>query len=257
MSGSPLVRLEQYDRLAVVVLSRPEKRNALTPAMFEELWRVIPAEDQIDGLVLAGDGPVFCGGFDLALCHREPETTATLLRALSETIDRLSRRDHPVVIAAKGAAIAGGAALLGAADIVIGDAAGTYGYPVVRIGLSPAVSFPYLRTLVSDGVCRERLLDSGLISGAEARRVGLIHECCDTPEDVGPRALRLCKALASKPRLAFSATKRLLRDLGGAEHTARAALDASLSTADSAECRERLARMMTPRPGENPSRKDG
>lgn len=241
MSNAPLVRLETYDRIAVVVLSRPDKRNAMTPEMFEQLWAIIPPEDQIDGLVLAGDGPVFCGGFDLKLCHQVPGTASTLLRMLSETIVKLNRRDHPVVIAAKGAAIAGGAALLGAADLAIGDRAGQYGYPVVRIGLSPAVSFPFLRTLVSDGSARERLLDSGLVTGEEAKRIGLLHECRDIAEDVGPRALRACKALASKPRHAFAATKQLLRELAGAEAEAARALGVSLQTAESDECRERLA----------------
>ncbi len=238
-----LVRVETHGRLAVVVLSRPAKRNAMTPEMFEQLWRVMPAEDAIDGLVLAGDGPVFCGGFDLKLALERPGTLATLLTQLADTIARLNRRSHPVVIAAHGAALAGGAALLGAGDVVVGDHAGQYGYPVVRIGLSPAVSFPYLRTMLNDGAARERLLDSGLLSGEEARRVGLLHELCDIPEDVGPKALRICRALAAKPRHAFAATKRLVADLSGAEAWGGRALAASLATADTPECRERLAAM--------------
>lgn len=239
MSAS-LVRVERYGGIAVVVLSRPEKRNAMTPAMLEEVLAAIPPADQIEGLVLAGDGPVFCGGFDLKMCHEKPGTLEALLRGLARVIAELDARAHPVVVAAQGAAIAGGAALLGGADVAVGDRAGQYGYPVVRLGLSPAVSAPYLRLLVGDGHARERLLDPSTVSGEEARRIGLIHELCDIPEDCGPRALRVCKMLAGKPRHAFGATKRLLRELGGAGRTARAGLEASLTTADSDECRAAL-----------------
>ncbi len=239
--SQPLIRTERYDAIAVVVLSRPEKRNALTPAMIDELLAALPDPHSIDGLVLAGDGPVFCGGLDLKLCLETPGTLDALLRGLSRVMLELDARDHPVVIAAKGAAIAGGAAILGAADIVIGDRLGQYGYPVTRLGISPAVSAPFLRQLVGDGHCRERLLDPTTVSGEEAHRIGLIHELCDIPEDCGPRAVRACKALAAKPRQAFAATKRLLRELSGASSRAAEALNASLATAETAECRERLA----------------
>ena len=172
--------------------------------------------------------------------------SSVLLTQLSRTILELSNRDHPVVIAAKGGAIAGAAALLGAADVVVGDRLGQYGYPVVKLGISPAVSFPFLRNLVSDGRARERLLDTATIGGEEAHRIGLIHKLCDIPEDVGPTAMRICKGLAAKPRHAFAATKRLLRELGGAEAAAHAARDVSLTTADSAECRERLTAAFKP-----------
>jgi len=243
--SAPLVRVEQYDRIAVVVFARPEKRNAMTPELFEEWFAALPGPDAIDGLVLAGDGPVFCGGFDLKMCLDKPGTLEVLLTQLSRAVMELSMRDHPVVIAAKGAAIAGGCALLGAADINVGDRAGQYGYPVVRLGLSPVISYPTLRTLMTDGHARERLLDTALLSGEEAKRQGLLHVLRDIHEDVGPVALRMCKMLAAKPRQAFAATKQLMRELAGSGVWAARATAVSLETADTAECTAGLTRALT------------
>ncbi|MGQ0627238.1 MAG: enoyl-CoA hydratase/isomerase family protein [Phycisphaerales bacterium] len=246
--SAAMVRVEEYDGITVVVLSRPERRNALTPVMFDEMRAALPRADGCRGLVLAGDGPVFCGGFDLKLCGQDPAVLGKLLSQLADMMKELAARDHPVVIAAKGAAVAGGAALLCAADIAVGDRGGQYGYPVVKLGLSPGISFPHLRTVMSDGAARERQLDSGLLTGVEAYQRGLLGELCDIPEDVGARSLRTCKALAAKPREAFAATKRLVRSLAGAEADIAAALACSLASAEHVECRDRIGAAFGGRP---------
>lgn len=244
----PLIRLEHHGRIALLSLSRQGKRNAMTPDMFAQLHALLPPDHAIDGLVLTGDGPVFCGGFDLKLAAHTPGTLEILLRELARTIAALAARSHPVVIAAHGAAIAGGCALLAAADLTLGTPDGQYGYPVVRLGLSPAISFPYLRTLIHDGPARERLLDSSLIPGSEAHRIGLLHHLEPTPDACRQAALSACQRLAAKPRHAFAATKQLLRELHNAAATADRALTVSLNTADTPECHDRLTALFPASP---------
>lgn len=243
-----LVRTEVRAGVTIIALARPERRNALTPRMFADLRAALPPRDLQGGVVLTGDGPVFCGGFDLKLCVSEPATTAQLLNDLAALLVDLASRDHPVVISAHGAAIAGGAALLGAADYSVGDAAGQYGYPVVRLGISPAVSFPFLRTLTTDGAARERLVDTGLLDGRAAQRVGMLSAVADTPEACLPAAIAACETLAAKPRRAFAATKNLLRSFGPSAADAQRALAASLLTADTDEARTLLAAAFGPKP---------
>jgi enoyl-CoA hydratase/carnithine racemase len=242
-----MIRLELEGDLATIALDRPDKRNALTPEMFSALHKALdevlwgPAR----GLILAGNGRVFCGGFDLTLCLDKPGTLEILLRELSAVVTALRAFPKPVVLAAHGAAIAGGCALLAAADLVVADESAKIGYPVVPLGISPAVSAASLRLAIGDGPARERLLDPATISGREAARIGLVHDVVLTPDQVRSRANELASALAAKPPGAFRATKEWLCaiDQGcGSRDAPTASLAASLRLIGGAEEQERLAR---------------
>ncbi len=244
-----MIRLEHDGPLAIVVLDRPDKRNALTPDMLAALrGGALEAAPTTRALMLRGEGPVFCAGFDLKMCRDAPDGSVmrSLLSGLSEAITALRALPIPVVAAAHGAAIAGGCALLGGADVVVADRGARLGYPVVKIGVSPAVSAPFLRLAVGDGASRARLVDPDLISGEEAARIGLVHELVDRPEEVLPRAMDAARHLAEKPHHAIAATKRWLGEIEAIGDNGRRALDVSLALAGSDEERARLAAMFGP-----------
>lgn len=241
------------DGVRVITLDRPDKRNAMTPEMFARLREAVGEIGDSRALVLTGEGPVFCGGFDLKLCLDRPGTMRTLLTELSALILELRSLDIPVVIAAHGAALAGGCALLGGADYVVTNDDAKLGYPVVRLGVSPAVSAPFLRQMIGNGRARTRLLQGDLLTGKEAARLGLAHECLARAEDVPPRAMEVARSLAAKPGIGVAATKRWLREIDdagsmagtlepsrGIVRIARLALDASLSIEGRTEERDRL-----------------
>lgn len=240
-----MIRFEILDQLAAVTLSRAEKRNALTPDMLESLTGVferMPGE--IRAVIVSGDGPAFCAGFDLKMCAADPsgETMRQLLTGLSRAIRAMRSIDAPVVLAAHGAAVAGGCALLGGADIVVAERQTMLGYPVTRIGVSPGVSAPFVGAAIAQGAARARLLDSGLISAEQAVSIGLVHELADGPGATRERANDVARQLAAKPGIGVSATKALCNHLVR-DHTDRAleALTVSLSLAGTDEERERLA----------------
>ncbi len=213
-----------------IALARPEKRNALTPEMLVWLGqaiRALPASAR--AVLLVGEGAVFCAGFDLTLCKDDPGGSVMrgLLEGLHDCIGALRSLDIPVVIAAQGAAIAGGCALLGGGDVTVTNTEAKLGYPVARLGVSPAVSAPFLRSLAGDGAARKLLLENAIVGGREALRVGLVHECVDSPEAVRPRALQIATELAAKPVESIAATKRWLREIDqvcGAERGLKASL---------------------------------
>src|SRR5690606_31084299 len=97
----------------------------------------VSGDANVRALLLRGEGPVFCAGFDLDACRHDPLAMRALLTGLSATILALRTCPCPVVIAAQGAAIAGGCALLGGADFVVTDAQARFGYPVTLLGISP------------------------------------------------------------------------------------------------------------------------
>lgn len=230
----------------VLTLDRAERRNAMTPEMLERLIEAIRESDGARAVCVLGAGEVFCAGFDLRLCAQDTSggTLRALLTGLSGAIRALRALDAGVVVGAQGGAIAGGAALLGGGDVVVADRSAKIGYPVVKIGVSPAVSAAFLGESVG-GLVRERLLDPELIDGARARAIGLVHELVEERGEVRERALRIAHDLAAKPRGGVGATKRWLDEVGAA-HAAlgadagQAALEASLSIVGNEEERARL-----------------
>jgi enoyl-CoA hydratase/carnithine racemase len=243
----------------MIALDRPEKRNAMTPEMLDRAIQAVQeTPSYARAILLAGEGLMLCAGFDLKLCQDRPGTLEALLKGLSTLISMLrSVQDRPVVIAAQGAAIAGGSALLGAGDLVVTDIKAIIGYPVVPLGISPAVSAAFLRLCVGDGRARARLLDPALINGREALRLGLAHECLDEAERVQPRALELAHELASKPPHAMAATRRWLSEIErartqGQDHSdaAEHSLAASLSIVEGEEQRAGLAKLFATKPTE-------
>lgn len=230
--------------IATIFFNRPEKKNALTPPMLEKFIEAIGATHGARSLVIAGRGGVFCSGFDLDLCHQDSAALEALLRGLTGAILALRKHAAPVVVAAHGAAIAGGCALVGGADVALTNTEAKLGYPVVILGISPAVSAPFLTAAIGGGHARARLLEPRIVSGGEALHIGLVHECLDSAQDVLPRAMQIAESLAAKPRSAMAATKSWLDELDGATDTdvVYHALDASLSLVNSPEQRERLAK---------------
>ncbi len=243
-----MIRSSLANRIATIALGRPEKKNALTPAMLTNLNGAIAAIDPAAKvLLLCGDGDAFCSGFDLSLCRDNSDALRDLLTGLSAAIAALRDLPIPVIIAVHGAAIAGGCALLGGADIVITHADCKLGYPVVKLGISPAVSMPFLMPAVGPSAARARALDPALISGAEAHRIGLAHECLPAASEVLPRASAIAADLAAKPAIGLIATKAWLNELDATADPARASrgLSTSLSLVGSPEERDRLAQLWT------------
>lgn len=237
------IRLEVTGPVAALLLCRPDQRNALTPEMLAEFNRALGAiPSAARCLLLAGEGAVFCAGFDLSLCHAHPDGSVmrVLLRGLSEAVAALRALPIPVVIGAQGAAIAGGCALLGGADFIVADSGAKFGYPVTRLGVSPAVSAPFLAQSIGPGRARERLLDPTLIDGVEALRIGLVHRLVDQPDQVRQAARAEAVALCEKPQEALRATRRWLDELSGLGPWRGRALAASQSLAGSPEERSRI-----------------
>lgn len=218
------------------MLARPERRNALTPEMLRDLAAHIENASDARALLLLGEGPVFCAGFDLDLCVGEDgdANLRRLLVGLSRCIVGMRNLPCPVVLGVHGAAIAGGCALLGGGDVVVAHPDAKLGYPVTRLGISPAVSAPFMA--IAPGQARRLMLDPGLIDGRRAHAKGLVHELHDEP---AARAMGLAEELAAKPPHALAATKRWLHELAPAD--AGQGLGVSLSLVGNDESRRLLA----------------
>lgn len=235
-------------RIARIEFRDAARRNALDASALEALVEAVArtAEaTECDAVVLSGAGPAFCAGFDLAGCADDPRRVEVLLALLSDAVGALRSLDIPVVARVQGAALAGGCALLTGCDFVVAARDAQIGYPVHRIGISPAVSVPSLFSRMGPAA-RALMMSNELLAGDAALARGLVTHCVDAAAlDQEVEAL-VARLLAKGPR-AMRATKRWIReiesrvpgDLGATPPRdrlhAEAARDASLALAGGEE----------------------
>jgi methylglutaconyl-CoA hydratase len=216
--------------VATVTLNRPDKRNAISFELIDDLLSALNEVEKSGALVLilTGAGKSFCSGMDLenlrALLGRTPEQNLQD----SETMVKLFRSlyEFPVVTiaAVNGAAIAGGTGLALLCDFTLAVPDAKFGYTEVRIGFVPAIVSTFLLRQTGEKYARDLLLSGRIIGAEEAARMGLINEIVE-PENLMVRSQELAAQLLANSPASLRATKKLLNDHGRAE------LDAQISAA--------------------------
>ncbi len=197
------------DGVALLTLARPQKRNALSIALRDEVAEALFAWQDDRGVkvvVITGAGKAFSAGFDLDEFGR-PE--------LARQIRHSSARYHrvvwsfpkPIVAAVNGPALAGGFDLAVLCDLRIACSAAVFGHPEIKLGAPPL--FTPLRWIVGDGVARELCLTGRRVDAEEARRIGLVSQVVD-PETLREQALATAREIAKAPGEALEATKRYM-----------------------------------------------
>ena len=241
-----IVKHEQDDDGVLrVTLQDAKKRNALGVEMFDAIDGALQSLDgQTRCVLLAGEGPVFCAGFDMRACVDNIDVLEIYILRLSKLIRTLRRVSVPVVVAAHGAAIAGGCAVLTGCDFVVGSKEAKYGYPVHQIGISPAVTIPTLFQKVGEGRARSLSLSGEIIYGSDAYAIGLLSHLEETDTQAIAIASALAMELSKKPPIALQATKRWLNELDGSLDDERFDLPAIQSSSSLGEETERLLRQL-------------
>ena len=241
-----IVKHEQDDDGVLrITLQDAKKRNALGVEMFDAIDGALQSLDgQTRCVLLAGEGPVFCAGFDMKACVDNIEVLEIYILRLSKLIRTLRRVSVPVVVAAHGAAIAGGCAVLTGCDFVVGSKEAKYGYPVHQIGISPAVTIPTLFQKVGEGRARSLSLSGEIIYGSDAYAMGLLSHLEETDTQAIALASELAMELSKKPPIALQATKRWLNELDGSLDDERFDLPAIQSSSSLGEETERMLRQL-------------
>jgi len=220
-----------YDgAVATITLNRPEKRNAISFELIDDLLRGLDEVAKSDAivLILTGAGKAFCSGLDLenlkALLGRTPEQDLQDSRIMVQLFRKLYEFPRVTIAAVNGAAIAGGTGLALLCDFTLAVPDAKFGYTEVRIGFVPAIVSTFLLRQVGEKQARDLLLTGRLFDAEEASRLGLIKEI--VPADgLLPRARALAALLIENSAASLRATKKLLTD------HARAELDAQIESA--------------------------
>jgi methylglutaconyl-CoA hydratase len=205
----------EADRVATITLNRPEKRNAISYELIEDVTAALKQAAASESLVviLTGAGSSFCAGMDLdnlkQLLGRTPEqnlkdseTMAGLFRALYDF-------PKPTIAAVNGPAIAGGTGLATLCDFTLAVPEAKFGYTEVRIGFVPGIVSSYLVAVVGEKRARDLLLTGRIFGAEEALRLGLVTEIVP-PDHLMPRARALAAELLQNSPNSLRATKALL-----------------------------------------------
>ena len=215
------IRVERAGGIGRITLARPEKKNALDLLAARELreaLREFAADASVRVVLLSADGDDFCAGADLAalnaLLDADAATQLQDAEALGDVFRVMRSMPQVVVAAVRGRALAGGAGLATACDLVLAHAGARFGYPEVRVGFVPAMVMALLRRLTGEKRAFELVATGRLVDAAEALELGLVSRVVAA---AGFEAAieKLVADLAATPAEALRMTKRLFYGLDG------------------------------------------
>lgn len=229
---SDVLRLVRQGPALHVRLARPEVHNALDARLIAALTEAVTAaaaDASVRYLVLTGEGPSFCAGADLGWMRAALDLTADENRAdaarLATMLDAIVACPKPVIASVHGATLGGGVGLVAACDLAVATPEATFGLPEVRVGLVPAMIFPFLLRRAARHLVLQVALTGERFGAAQAQAMGLVNAVAEDRGAViarwaqavlaaGPQALGEVKALfAAVPQLSWEDARRYTVDL--------------------------------------------
>ncbi|MGI9103366.1 MAG: enoyl-CoA hydratase/isomerase family protein [Terriglobales bacterium] len=207
--------LNHEDRIALLTLNRPEKRNAISFELLSELMAVLDEVERSPAqvLIITGAGKAFCAGLDLdelkALLGKTHEENVKDSARMAQIFRRIYEFPLPTIAAVNGAAIAGGTGIATMCDFTLAVPEAKFGYTEVKIGFVPAIVSSILVWQVGHKIARDLLMTGRLFDAAEAHHYGLVNEVIE-PERLMPRARELAAQLLENSPSSVRLTKKLI-----------------------------------------------
>lgn len=201
--------------IATITLNRPDKRNAVSFQLVDELLAALDEIEKSDSqiTIITGAGKAFCAGMDLdelkGLLGKTHDENVKDSARMAAMFRRLYEFPKPTIAAVNGAAIAGGAGLATMCDLTLAVPDAKFGYTEVRIGFVPAIVSSILVWQIGHKVARDLLMTGRLFDAAEAQRYGLVNEV--VPADrLMTRARELAEQILENSPSSVRITKKLI-----------------------------------------------
>jgi methylglutaconyl-CoA hydratase len=250
MTSSLLTALE--GGVLTLTLNRPAKRNALSAELIDLLHQALERADldaEVRVVVLRGAGKDFCAGADLeellASADRSPSENERSALRLGTLFSRMRQLPKPILAMVQGRALAGGAGLATACDLVIAGSSAQLGYPEIQRGFAPAMVMALLHRLVGEKVALDLVLTGRVVMAEEARALGLLTRVvADSALERDTMALAVDLSRSSASALGF--TKQLFYQLDGRSLLDGIALGAKVNAAarSTSDFRDAIARFL-------------
>ncbi len=213
--GYKTIQLTYGSGIATLTFNRPDKRNAISFQLVDELLAGLDEIEQSPAqvVILTGAGKAFCAGMDLeelkSLLGKTHEDNVRDSARMAHIFRRLYEFPRPTIAAVNGPAIAGGTGLATMCDFTLAVPEAKFGYTEVRIGFVPAIVSSILVWQVGHKIARDLLLTGRIFDAAEAHRYGLVNEIVE-PARLMERASELASQLLENSPSSVRATKRLI-----------------------------------------------
>lgn len=240
------IEIKKHPPSGTIILKRPECRNALSRQLLDDLLQAfddLHQERKVRAVILTGAGTAFSSGMDLAemqVTSRQEDAHQQWYRdavQYKQLIESMLRFPKPIIAAVNGPAVAGGAGLVLAADLVVASHEATFGLPEPRRGLVAGLVTPLLTFRLGGGHAARLLFTAEAINAAEALRMGVFHEVVAN-DLLWARAHELAGTVARSASESIQLTKRMLNETVGEQLSvllsAGAASSATARTTDAA-----------------------
>ncbi|MGH9049037.1 MAG: enoyl-CoA hydratase [Acidimicrobiia bacterium] len=213
------VHVEREGRVAVLTIDDPERRNALTPALVDEIVAAVEAADGDDGvgaLVVTGAPPAFCSGADVGKLaavgeKRRSESSGEDLRGVYEGFLRVLRSPLPTVAAVNGPAVGAGFNLALACDVRVAGHSARFDARFLRLGIHPGGGHTWLLDrAVGPQAAAAMVLFGERVDGPRSVEIGLAWRCVDD-DALLHEAITLARRAGEAPREVAMSVKATLR----------------------------------------------
>jgi enoyl-CoA hydratase/carnithine racemase len=220
------LELKLADGVASIALNRPDKANAITLPMWQEIRQAMAWLDETPAArvgIITGNGKYFTAGIDLALlagigetirddCEgRSREKLRRLVLDLQDSLTSIERCRKPVLAAVQGACIGGGVDLVTACDMRYCSANAWFTVKEIDVGMTADLgTLQRLPRLVGDGVARELAYTGRKVEGVEAQQIRLVNRCFETSEALQQGVLEIARSIAAKSPLSVRGCKEML-----------------------------------------------
>jgi methylglutaconyl-CoA hydratase len=204
-----------------ITLNRAEKRNAINAASVELLHGFLEQADldaDVRVVVIRGAGKDFCAGADLdellASAEHTPDQNEASAYRLGQIFERIRSLPKPVLALVQGRALAGGAGLATACDLVLAGDTAQLGYPEIQRGFVPAMVATLLQRATGEKIALDLILTGRLLNAEEARVAGLVSRVVPADE-LEKEGNALALRLAGSSATALALTKRVFFEQEG------------------------------------------
>jgi enoyl-CoA hydratase/carnithine racemase len=211
---------EVQDRVGIVTLNRPDRKNPLTFDSYQELrdtFRALKYVDAVNALIITGAGENFCSGGDVhdiigPMTESSTVEVLAFARVTGDVIKAMLDCPQPIIAAVDGVCVGAGALLALAADMRFGTRRSKTAYLFARVGLAGCDmgACAMLPRVIGQGRAAELFYTGRSMSGDEGDRWGFFNQMCE-PNELFGKALEMARSLANGPHFAHAMTKKMLQ----------------------------------------------